>query len=69
MMKMSANTRWWLSLFLVLNVVLLLRSQQDRHAVLLIDAGIAGLFLVLLLAARIWPNKIWLRGDGPKAKG
>ena len=68
-MKMSANAKWWLLLLVVLNVVLLLRSQQDRHAALWADAGIVGLFLLLLLATRIWPNKIWLRGDGPRAKG
>jgi hypothetical protein len=64
MTKVSANgnRRYWLLMFVFMNVFLLLRSEEDRYAVLIIDAGVVLVFLLALLATRVWPDRIWLRG-------
>jgi hypothetical protein len=68
-MSSTANRRVWIVLFVLANVFLLLRSEEDRRTMLFIDAGAVGVFLIALLATRIWPDKIWLRRNDPSSKG
>lgn len=64
MTKVSANSnrRYWLLMFVLVNAYLFLHSTEDRRAVIAMDAGAVGVFLLALVATRIWPDKIWLRG-------
>jgi hypothetical protein len=70
--RMSPRTarRFWLFAFLLLNAdALMFFSQEHRRVVLLADGGALMLFAFGLLATRIWPDRIWLRRDGPQSKG
>jgi hypothetical protein len=68
-MSPRETRRFWLVAFVLLNAVLLLGSQQDRRVIVLVDMGGLILFALALVATRIWPDKIWLRRDGPRSRG